>query len=43
MSFADNMMYNTPENPAVNAMQLEIDALKEQYKKIVAGEERSRT
>ena len=35
VSFADNMMYGTPENPAVNAMQLEINALKEQYKKLL--------
>lgn len=35
VSFANKLMYNTPENPAVDALQLEIDALKEQYKKLV--------
>lgn len=35
VSFAYNMMYGTPDNPSINAKQAEIDALKEQYKKLV--------
>lgn len=35
VSFANKLMYNTPENHAVDALQLEIDSLKEQYKKLV--------
>ena len=35
VSFANKLMYNTPENHAVDALQLEIDSLKEQYKKLL--------
>ena len=35
VNFANKLMYNTPENPSVKTIQIEIDSLEGQYKKLV--------